>query len=72
MSRRECPQHAGVSYYDPEYRDAATDETARRPEVETLLKPCVRDGHLRFDTARRSPTCWTPVLVEAPAGIDLS
>jgi predicted nucleic acid-binding Zn ribbon protein len=66
-----CPRHAEVSYYDPQYRDAAADEIIRIHEVEAHLKPCVCGGHFRFAAARRCPTCWTPVIVEDPAGIDL-
>jgi hypothetical protein len=67
-----CPRHAEVSYYDPQYSDAAADEAARIHRVEARLKPCVCGGHFRFDAARRCPTCWKPVIVDDPEGVDLS
>jgi hypothetical protein len=66
-----CPRHAEVSYYDPHYNHAVPDETVRIERIETRLKPCVCGGHFRFAAARRCLTCWTPVIVADPAGVDL-
>lgn len=66
-----CPRHAEVSFYDPHYKDAAKDEATRRHLVEARLKLCGCGGHFRFAAARRCPTCWTPVIVDAPVQVDL-
>lgn len=76
-----CPVRLDVSVYEPEY-DQIQQALPHYPEyeeknvaliktMEAHLKPCQCGGRFRHDAPRRCFSCFTPVIVDDPAYIDL-
>ncbi len=77
-----CPIRVEVLPYEPEYeqieqslRPYQADQrqyyAALKREIEAHLKPCACGGTFRFDAPRRCFSCYAPVIVDGPAGVDL-
>lgn len=80
-----CPVRIDVHPYGPIYEQIeqiahsllsdhegdAQYRAALRRAIEARLKPCRCGGTFRFDAPRRCFSCYTPVINEGPAGVDL-
>lgn len=74
-----CPIRVEVSFYDPVYQQITqtlAQKEGKRYEVlmqalEAHLKSCRCGGTFRHDAPRRCFICHTPVIVDAPDGVDL-
>lgn len=76
-----CPIRIGVSVYEMEYQQIEhllfngqkeeTDYVAFRKAIEAHLQPCTCGGTFRYDAPRRCFTCFAPVIIDEPGGVDL-
>lgn len=68
-----CPIRVEVSFYDPVYTQVMQIECYEvlMQTLEAHLKPCGCGGTFRHDAPRRCFTCHTPVIVDAPDGVNL-